>query len=201
MTGDVVNVTVIKKQTLVLVLVFVLILLLVIASPFIYVDIKNSIYKKSNSSSDYLNGNYVSYNGGEKAKVFFDRFVSGKEYRDVSFKYRDNENAVRLHGGSYTVFVLDLQYEENVYKDVFDELYQKTDQPDKNDKSNYYGNYLNASVVLDDPIYLDNYCGIFFNVNDRIIRYVFLKGADSIGLQGEHKVISSIYRSVDLKWD
>ena len=73
------NVTVIKKQTLVLVLVFVLILLLVIASPFIYVDIKNSIYKKSNSSADYLNGNYVSYNGGEKAKVFFDRIVSGKE--------------------------------------------------------------------------------------------------------------------------
>ena len=90
------NVTVIKKQTLVLVLVFVLILLLVIASPFIYVDIKNSIYKKSNSSADYLNGNYVSYNGGEKAKVFFDRFVSGKEYRDVSFKYRDKENAVRI---------------------------------------------------------------------------------------------------------
>ena len=194
------NIKKIKKQTLVLILLFVIVILLVIASPFMYIYFKNQQYERTDLSKDYINKNFVSYNGGTEAEVFFNEFVVDNKYIDISFKYRDNDNAIRLYDTSRTIFVLDIMYEADEYPCLFNNIYYKTNQPDVNDISNYKGDFLMTAITEGDSVYLENYCGIFFNKKSSIIRYVFINNVNSIDAIKSRSVLEYITRSINISW-
>lgn len=171
MTSEKQKIKNIKRRT-VLLLIFTFIFLLLI--PLIFVKIYNLTYKKTDSISDYLNNNYVSYNGGRDAQAFFESFVKIDGNKNISFKYRDNEMQIPVIRKNFTAFALDIEYEPECYSFHMNEIWNSTNMPDKNDDANYYGAFLMTDVRLNKYVYDNNYCGIFFDSEHSIIRYVFL---------------------------
>ena len=52
---------------------------------------KKHRFSETDSEDEYLNRNYVSYNGGKEAESFFENFVKLDNFNNISFKYRDND--------------------------------------------------------------------------------------------------------------
>lgn len=161
----------IKKGTLSL-LIFTIVF--VILSPLIFVKIYNLTYKRTDSTSDYLNNNYVSYNGGRDAQRFFESFAKIDGNKNISFKYRDNETKISFIRKNITAFALDIQYNSEDYSAYMNEIWNSTNMPDKAKSENYYGSFLMTYVTLNEYVYNNNYCGIFFDSEHSIIRYIFL---------------------------
>ena len=162
-----------EKRTLFLLLISFIIITIFLFSPFIYINIRNSTYKKTDSKDDFLNNNYVQFNGGKEAQIFFEEFADVEGNKDISFKYRDKDKAITLKSTTHTFFVLDIKYNSEDYYYHKNNIWEDTDMPNINEKMNYYDSFLLTTVMLDKDVYKNNYCGIFFNDNDYIIRYIF----------------------------
>ena len=143
-------------------------------SPFVYIAVKNSTYKRTDFKEDFLNGDYIAYNGGKVAQKFFERFVSLDGYETISFKYRDKENAITLKSATHTTFVLDVKYGSESYIRHKENIWGYTNKPNKNDMNNYFGSYLITVIDNENDIYSDNCCAVCFCEEQNIIRYVFL---------------------------
>lgn len=161
----------IKKRTLLL-LIFTVVF--IILSPLIFVKIYNLTYNRTDSTSDYLNNNYVSYNGGRDAQYFFESFAKIDGSKDILFKYRDNEMKIAVIRKNITAFALDIEYSSEDYSAHMNEIWNSTNMPDKAKSENYYGSFLMTYVTLNGYVYNNNYCGIFFDSKHNIIRYIFL---------------------------
>ena len=200
------NVEKIKKaETTVLCLTAAAIIIIMAAfvSPFVYLSHRYSDFQKTDSLEEYLNGNYIKYNGGKEAGSFFESFARSGVGNNISFKYRDNDARLTLKSASHTVFVLDVEYEPEAYLSQKEHISNSTDTPDKDNSKSYYGSFLLASVILDDSLYKDNYCCIGFDDEGCIIRYMFFynterKKALSDGIYSIKSIINS---SVMLDWD
>lgn len=129
--------------------------------------------QNSDNATDFLENKYVSFDGGEEAEKFFKSYIDIQDCKNVAFQYRNYENKLILYK-AHTMFCVDVEYSEKQYSQNFDKFFVDTDRPDVEKGYNYYGNYLIATIMLDDPVYKDNYCGIFFNSETNTIRYVFL---------------------------
>lgn len=191
----------IEKRTLFLFLLSFIIITLFLLSPFIYVNIKNSTYKRTDSKDDFLNNNYVQYNGGKEAQIFFEAFVNLEGNESISFKYRDKDNAITLKSATHTICVLDIKYNSEAYSCYKKELWENTNMPDTSDLSNYHGSFLITTVMIEKDIYEDNYCGIFFNDDNRIMRYVFLYNVDRDHALRDDRIKGIIRSSISLDWD
>ncbi len=189
----------IEKRTLFLLLLSFIIITLFLFSPFVYINIRNSTYKKTDSKDDFLNNNYVQYNGGREAQIFFEEFADVEGNEDISFKYRDKDKAITLKSATHTFFVLDVKYSSENYYHHKNNVWKDTDMPNINEKKNYYNSFLLTTVMLDKDFYNDNYCGIFFNDNDYIIRYIFIYDVkrDDVKEDGIKGIIRS---SISLDW-
>lgn len=132
-----------------------------------------SDFQKTDSIEEYLNGNYIKYNGGKEAGSFFESFARSGVGNNISFKYRDNDARLTLKSASHMVFVLDVEYEPEAYLSQKEHISNSTDTPDEDNSKSYYGSFLLASVILDDSLYKDNYCCIGFDDERCIIRYMF----------------------------
>ena len=117
----------IEKNTIFLLLLSFIIITLFLLLPFIYVNIKNSIYKTTDSIDDFLNNNYIQYNGGKEAQVFFEEFADFNKNEVVSFKYRNNEKAITLKPATHTIFVLDIKPNSENYYSFKDNVWKDTD--------------------------------------------------------------------------
>lgn len=163
----------IETATLCLVVAVIIFIMAIFISPFVYLGIKNSTFQRTDSIEEYLNSNYVSYNGGKEAQDFFESFVISDVGDCVLFKYRDNDAKFTLRSASHTVFVLDVAYESEYYYSHKDYILSSTNRPDENNIKNYYGSFLITSIILDDNLYKNNYCCIGFDNERCIIRYMF----------------------------
>ncbi len=181
----------------------IIIIIAAFVSPFVYLSHRYSDFQKTDSIEEYLNGNYIKYNGGKEAGSFFESFARSGVGNNISFKYRDNDARLTLKSASHTVFVLDVEYEPEAYLSQKEHISNSTDTPDKDNSKSYYGSFLLASVILDDSLYKDNYCCIGFDDEGCIIRYMFFynterKKALSDGIYSIKSIINS---SVMLDWD
>lgn len=199
------NVEKIKKaETTALCLTAAAIIIIIAAfiSPFVYLSHRYSDFQKTDSIEEYLNDNYIKYNGGKEAGSFFESFAKSGIGNNILFKYRDNDARLTLKSASHTVFVLDVEYEPEAYLSQKEHISNSTDTPDKDNSKSYYGSFLLASVILDDSLYKDNYCCIGFDNERCIIRYMFFynterKKALSDGIYSIKSIINS---SVMLDW-
>ena len=199
------NVEKIKKaETTVLCLTVAAIIIIMAAfvSPFVYLSHRYSDFQKTDSIEEYLNGNYIKYNGGKEAGRFFESFAKFGVGNNISFKYRDNDARLTLKSASHTVFVLDVEYAPETYLSQKEHISNSTDTLDEDNSRSYYGSFLLTSVILDDSFYKDNYCCIGFDDERGIIRYMFFynterKKALSDGIYSIKSIINS---SVMLDW-
>lgn len=180
----------------------IIIIIAAFVSPLVYLSHRYSDFQKTDSIEEYLNGNYIKYNGGKEAHSFFENFVKPDVGNSILFKYRDNDARLTLKSASHTVFVLDVEYEPEAYLSQKEHISNSTDTPDKDNSKSYYGSFLLASVILDDSLYKDNYCCIGFDDERCIIRYMFFyntecKKALSDGIYSIKSIINS---SVMLDW-
>lgn len=189
----------IEKRTLFLLLLSFIIITFFLISPFIYINIRNSTYKRTDSKYDFLNSNYVQYNGGKEAQIFFEEFADVEENKGISFKYRDKDKAITLKSATHTVFALDIKYSSKNYYHHKNNVWKDTDMPNINEKMNYYDSFLLTTVMLDKDVYNDNYCGIFFDDNDYIIRYIFIYDVKRNDVR-EDEIKGIIRSSISLDW-
>ena len=143
---------------------------------------------------------YVQYNGGKEAQLFFEEFADVGQSQDISFTYRDKDKAITLKSAAHTVFALDIQYSPENYYQHKNHIWKDTDMPDAKEKTNYYDSFLLTTVMTDKDVYKDNTCGIFFNDNDSIIRYVFIYDVSRDDAK-EDGIKAILRSSVSLNWE
>ena len=158
---------VLKCRAIILVVILVLILVFVILCLLAIVP------QKSEDAKDFLENKYVSFDGGEEAEKFFKNYIDIEGCKNIAFLYRNYENKLTLYK-AHTLFCVDVEYTEEQYTQNFDKIFPETDCPDIEKGYNYYGDYLITTIMVDDRIYKNNYCGVFFNSQINTIRYVFL---------------------------
>lgn len=183
-----------KRRTIILivilVLIFAFVILYLLATP----------PKKSDDSKDFLENKYVSFDGGEEAEKFFKNYIDIINCKNITFLYRNYENKLTLYK-AHTLFCVDVEYTVEQYTQNFDKIFPETDCPEIEKGYNYYGDYLITTIMVDDHVYENNYCGVFFNSQTNTIRYVFL-----YDINREHAIESDPRRlinmsSAELDWE
>ena len=181
------------------IIITLILLLIIVLIPIGYVIKCNCFFQRVNSSECFLNGDYITYNGGNKAQQFFKQYVDTTEYENIAFNYADTEKIIWLEE-FYSIFVLDIQYKKEKYEDVKQELLLYTNNPDQNKLSNYYEGFLLTKIDSQEKLYTENYCGIYFNDEYHIVRYIFIKDVPEkeIFYGGEIYVID---RNIAINWN
>ena len=202
MNKDVIKIKKIETGTLWLLVIAIICIIAIIVFPLVYIAQKNTDFQKTDSEDEYLNRNYVSYNGGKEAERFFENFVKLDSFNNISFKYRDNDAKFTLRSASHTVFALDVEYKAEDYLSHKYNIWENTNMPDENNSKNYYGSFLITSVMLDGGTYTDNYCCIGFDDEHCIIRYLFFYNTNRKEAlkHGIDSIKGIIYSSVMLDW-
>lgn len=153
------------------VIVWVLLLLLIPA--FIILCLWMFIPQTSDNVIDFLENKYVSFVGGKEAEKFFEKYIDTKNGDVISFQYTNHENKLTLYK-MHTLFCVDVKYTKEQYGQVYDKIYSQTDCPDVEKGYNYYGDFLITTIMLDDSVFKENYCGVCFNEKTNTVRYTFL---------------------------
>ena len=202
MNPNIIKIKKIETTNLCLVVVVILLIMAIFVSPFIYFGIKNSTFQRTDSIEEYLNSNYISYNGGKEAQDFFERFVMSDIGNCVSFKYRDNDAKLSLKSASHTIFVLDVEYGSEDYYSHKDYILNSTNRPDEDNNKNYYGSFLLTSIILEDNLYKNNYCCIGLDNERYVIRYMFFYNTNrsEATKHGIDSIKSTIKSSIMLDW-
>lgn len=175
-----------------------LLAMLVVIVVFLMLFFKLLFCKKSDSVQAFLDRSYTTFNGGAEASVFFDDYIDISDYNSITFKYIDNESAITLHK-SYTVFCVDIEYEKIHYQNITDDILPYTNYFDVESQYQQYGSFLLTTIMEKKPIYENNYCGVFWDNERNIVRYLFLYRANRENVL-ENGEISTICRSIDLPW-
>lgn len=186
-----------KIKNILLIMVILLLLVLTV-SPIGYLIVCNFCYTRVESSECFLNGDYVSYNGGGMAQQFFEEYIDTTEYKNISFKYADKEKKKGLRD-YYTIFVLDIQYEKEKYEQLKQEILPYTDNPDPDNLDNYYSGFLITKLTFSEKC-SKNYCGIYFSEPYHIIRYVFIKDITEKEIFYDG-IIDIIENNISVQWN
>ncbi len=169
---------------------------LIVIVPALYITISNASLSKIDSSDSFLTQEYISFNGGKEASIFFKSVVKDNGHINSAFYYRDYSKRWWFGHKYFTSFTLDLQYSENDYQLIKTDILPLTDVSDSNDYD-YYGDFLITSITSEESFYIDNYCGIFFNDEKHIIRYVFIYECDREYIDHPVRILSW---NVTLNW-
>lgn len=153
--------------------------------------------KTSNSAEDFLNRRYIKFNGGKEASEFFEKYIDISKYENIAFKYIDNENRKTMYK-SYTIFVVDIKYEKKQFLNIMENTLPDTDHFEiSKEDFNYLGEFFITKIMLDDEVYKNNYCGVFFADKHNIIRYVFMYKLKRDEVDDIRFIIE---RSINLNW-
>ena len=163
--------------------------------------IYNINIKKSDSVDDFFSEAYVLYNGGEDAKAFFDEYVNLEGYRDIHFHYVDGEKVIALYN-FFTVFVVDVYYENEQFFEVSNSLLQSNVGVNAEIYfSEYDGKHKIAfdgfKVKKTDENYKSNTAAVMFDPRYYTIRYAFL--VNEVG--SAYDVKDCIIRSLDVNFN
>ena len=133
-----------------------------------------SAYPKQNRNVDnYITGNYQNYNKGEVASKFFPNYQELNNYENIKFLYKDLGKRISLHK-YYTFFMLDITYKNDEYQAEKNRLSKYIEVGDS--EYDMLDDYLINRVVIDDPLYQNNFACICFNDASNTIRYIIFCG-------------------------
>ena len=161
------------KTFLKVILVLALIVFIPV-SPFLISSGIYAIVSKANCPELYIEGKYVSYPGGRDIEVFFKDFVSSDDYINIDYNYSFNSVIDWMSISSHTTAVLDLQYDNETYHNIKAQILPLTNNPDPNSDYANHGDFLMTCIMIDQSVYIDNYCGVYFDDKHNIIRYLFI---------------------------
>jgi len=133
--------------------------------------------QRTDAPEVYITGEYRTYKGGEEAGAFFDAFADTEKYLNLAFHYRDHSDVIAINKYNRVVFVLDVQYQADMYSSLKERILPATEKTaeDFDGSSGYEGNFFRTTVVLEEDLYRENCCQVFFDDQYCTIRYVFLR--------------------------
>lgn len=105
--------------------------------------------RKITDVESYLSKDYVKYNYGKDAEQFFDDYTSSEDYKNIAFYYCDAEKMISPYN-TWTIFVLDIHYEENEFDSVNGKLISKIN---KKDPDSAMGGFLVYKIENEDALY------------------------------------------------
>ena len=138
------------------------------------IELWNLGVKKTDDIENFFNRKYELYNGGKEAKQFFGNYVELEEYKDIAFHYCDGEKYIGGWHKTYTVFIVDIYYEEDVFYEVAEKILPDTDDADKTEMSKNINNFQISKIVLREELYQKNTAYVMFDLKYNTIRYVFI---------------------------
>ncbi|MBQ7324635.1 MAG: hypothetical protein IJW98_02730 [Clostridia bacterium] len=156
-------------------------------------------------------GNYFDYDlttlrGGKEAKQFFDEYADLTAYKEMKFYYRDSGRQIQFLRRSWTVFVLDVYYEEEQFREIVNTVLPDTDlssEYDDNGGTPY--EYLKGDdrwnegfsqwdIRRENPLYQNNCAGFFVDVQHQTVRYCFVYDCDYV-------IDDALHSSIVLPWN
>ena len=152
----------------------ILISICVIFLIYLFTYISYLCVKKVNDAEKFLNGEYEKYNSGETAKQFFDNYVELEEYKDIAFHYCDGEKYIGGLHKTYTVFIVDIYYEEDVFYETAKKILPDTNDANKAEMRKYINNFDVGIITLDKELYRENTACVMFDLEYNTIRYAFI---------------------------
>ncbi len=183
-----------KPRTFIRLLIAILIATLVLVL-FLLV-IGNRIYDRyiEVSGAEYfLQNDYVEYQGGEKAKLFFDRYTDSFDYINIAFEH----HAGGVVGNYAATYILDLQYIPEQYENTKNNILVHFAL--ESDLETFpYGGFIVNLITINEEIYNNNFCLICFDDDYNIVRYIFIYDISP----KEYNVYSPIGdNTIDLNWN
>ncbi len=166
------------------------------------INVWNESITQTNNSRYFLSGEYVSYNGGSDAAIFFEKYVDVRQYKEIAFYYGDYEKMISplkwiYNDNVYTVFVVDVYYDNTIFYDVSSNILSELDQKDlKNVPKNYFDGY--KIEDSDSSLYTNNCAMILFFEYYKTIRFVFICDCKNGAIEDVHDLISW---SMPLPWN
>jgi len=124
-----------------------------------------------NDTSEYTNGTMTQYDGGSQAINFFPDYSELQCVNNIYFHYEDSRHKSNLYHEYFSVFILDVQYNESAVYEQMRNSFSKSQDHETT------GDYL--------PIYenfdLENLCAkaIYCNDKAKTVRYVFIYGINA----------------------
>ena len=146
------------------------------------------IEKSQIRDNDFFKYDLTELYGGKQAKLFFDEYAVLRSYKDIKFYYRDSGRQISTLYSSWTVFVLDVYYEEDCFLEIVNRILADTELPEE---YNYNGeeyyeyivshfdpssqdNFVGWQILKDEPLYKNNVAGFFVDIKHHTIRYCFI---------------------------
>lgn len=171
--------------------IIIVVVILILVSPHLCVLLWNMHIELGEiREGDYFEYALEKLRGGEEAKQFFDEYADLSSYKDMKFYYRDSGRQIQFLRRSWTVFVLDVYYEEEQFREIVNTVLLDTDLPseyDYNGKPPYENlsddyrwneGFSQWNIRKDDPLYQNNCAGFFVDLQHRTVRYCFVYNCD-----------------------
>ena len=180
----------IKKIRLIIVIAIILFASILISFPLLWnTSLKGSI----RGSSFYLDKTYVDFYGGKEAMSFFEKYIMSKEYLAIDFYYSDEGRMMFPLMKSYTAFIVDIYFKEEVFNDFIQNILNKGYE------SVALKNSFDFVKIEDkDKLYEDNFAAIGWDTSHNSVRYVFVCDVKN----GKVYNVQSLYlRFYDLNWN
>ena len=176
-------------------LYIIIVIITLLFSP-LFVRIWNECIYETTNIEFYLNNSYVNYTGGNEAKKFFDKYVNVNSYENISFYFKDSSKKIGMYN-YWTVFAVDVNYEEDDFFDIAKKIVLDTEEPVLH-KDTGYG--LREYVIIkDEPLYYNNYATFYIDVGNYMIRYCFVYDCphEKGTITDVRRIIN---RSINLPW-
>lgn len=162
-----------------------------------FILFRNTHPKQSRDIESYISGNYQNYNKGKTASKFFPNYQNLGNYEEIRFLFKDLGKKISLHK-YYTFYMLDIRYADAEYQAEKKRLSEYIEAG--NNEYDMLDNYLINRVVIDDPLYQENYACICFNDTSNTIRYIIFCGL-KVDERSTAMIQSVISWHVGKEWD
>lgn len=175
---------------------YIIILVIVLLFYPFFVNVWNKNIYETTNTEFYLDNSYVNYTGGKEAQKFFDKYANANTYRDISFYFKDSGKVIGFYN-YWTVFALDINYQEKEFFDVARKIVLDTNEPLLFEDEGY--GFRQYVVIKNEPLYYNNYAVFYIDVDSYTIRYCFVY--DCPHEKGTITDVRSIInRSINLEW-
>ena len=163
-----------KKDLMSFLVVLTIICVLIFSYRYIEYSVKthNSNIQKVDDIESFFDNSYSEYNGGEKAKEFFDSYVYLNEYKDIAFNYIDAEKYISFLRTPHTAFIVDVYYEEDVFYEIAEKILPDTNAETISEMTTR--NFDVSIITLDKELYRENTACVMFDLEYNTIRYAFI---------------------------
>lgn len=194
-----------KLKLIILILILVMIVIPPLYVALTYINIENNAIHGDN----FFDHDLSELHGGESAKLFFDEYADLRTYKDMKFYYRDSGRKISIIYNSWTVFALDVYYDEDRFREIINTVLIDTGLPRDylyNDESFYeylvekYAEYGFScwEIMKNEPLYQNNVAGFFIDVEHHTIRYCFIYNE---GNKSSTFLDIMVKQSIDLPWN